>query len=281
MELLSSWLEGYEDKEVIDYLKYRWPLNANDTEINEERPQNQKGARSNTKEVREYLTKEHKAGSVIGPFKKNPFGPVARFSTLDTRPKKDSDELRVILNLSYPFEAGSVNSSINKETYVNNEDMRVRYPSVDDLAKLVRRKGRKCRIFIRDLSKAYRQLYMCPSSIHLLGYWFDDELYFDVTLSMGSRSAAYCCQCTTNAITYVYGTFGFEDVNYLDDLGAAEEENRAEEAFDCLGWILSSVGIKESHKKATPLVYIAVFSGNSVQYNYHDPSNYSRQIERN
>ena len=69
---------------------------------------------------------------------------------------------------------------------------------------------------------------------------------------MGSRSAAYCCQRTTNAITFIFNKHGYEDVNYLDDLGAGYEEDKAEEAYDCLGWILSTIGIKESRKKATP-----------------------------
>ena len=61
---------------------------------------------------------------------------------------------------------------------------------------------------------------------------------------MGSRSAAYCCQRTTNAITYIFGTHGFDEVNYLDNLGAAEEDSQADEAYDCLGWILNSIGIR-------------------------------------
>ena len=76
---------------------------------------------------------------------------------------------------------------------------------------------------------------MDPFLIHLLGYQFDGYLYFDVTLSMGSRSAAYCCQQMTNAITHIYENHGYEDVNYLHDLGAAETEEKAEEAYDCLG----------------------------------------------
>ena len=261
LALFEEWLKVYEDKEVIQYLRYRWPLNAKNMDHNEEVPRNQAGAQNNPSEVKEYLRKEREAGSVIGLFKRNPFGSEAHFSPLDTRPKKDSDELRVILNLSYPHDSGSVNSSINKDTYVQNELMSLKYPSVDDLAKLVCKKGKKCRIFVRDLSKAYQQLYMCPSSIHLLGYWFDDELYFDVTLSMGSRSAAYCCQHTTDAVTYVYNSLGYEDVNYLDDLGAAEEDDKAEEAFDCLGWVLASLGIKESISKAKPPAFVAVFLG--------------------
>ena len=139
--------------------------------------------------------------------------------------------------------------------------MNIRYPSVDDLATIVRRKGRRARIFVRNLWKAYRQLWMCPGSIHLLGYTFEDRIYFNVMLSMGSKSAAYCCQKTTDTITHIFGKFGYQNVNYLDDLGAAEEEHKAEEAYDCLGWILNTIGIKESTSKAKPPAYIAVFLG--------------------
>ena len=145
--------------------------------------------------------------------------------------------------------------------FAGEDDMTLEYPSVDDLAKIVGRKGRKSRIFIRDLSKAFRQLWMEPSSIHLLGFCFENKLYFDATLSMGSRSAVYCCRRTTNAITYVYGKYGYEDVNYLDDLGAAETEEKAEAAFDCLGWIMSTIGIRELKHKAKPPSFIAVFLG--------------------
>ena len=78
---------------------------------------------------------------------------------------------------------------------------------------------------------------------------------------MGSRSAAYCCRCTTNAITYIYHNHGFDDVNYLDDLGAAEVDSRAEEAYDCLGWILDTIGIDESKGKAMPPAFVIVFLG--------------------
>ena len=224
-------------------------------------PKNQKGVEEYPEQVREYIKKELEQGSIIGPFAKNPFGKSARFLPLDTRPKKNSHERRIILNLSYPFQAGSVNESINKEVYAGTEDMELRYPSVDNLAQIVRRKGKKARIFIRNLWKAYRQLWMCAGSIHLLGWCFENKFYFDVMFSMGSKSAAFCCQKTTSAITYIFGENGYDSVNYLDNLQAAEMDSRGDEAYDCLGWILSTIGIKELTKKATPPVYIAVFLG--------------------
>ena len=186
---------------------------------------------------------------------------MARFSPLDAIPKCDSDALRVILNLSHPFDGESVNKSIDKEVYDEFDDTTLKYPSVDDLAKLIRQKGRSSKIFKRDLSKAYRQLFCCLSSIHLLGYTFENRMYFDVTLSMGSKSSAYCCQRMTNAITHVYKQHEFEDVNYLDDLGTAEIDSKVEEAYDCLGWILDTIGIRESKTKACLLACIAIFLG--------------------
>ena len=106
---------------------------------------------------------------------------------------------------------------------------------------------------------------MDPKDVLYLGYIFEERIYYDVCLSMGSKSAAYCCQRTTNSITYIFKKFGFDDVNYLDDLGAAEEESKADDAFNCLGWILSSIGIKESKNKATPPSCIATFLG--ILYN--------------
>ena len=41
----------------------------------------------------------------------------------------------------------------------------------------------------------------------------------------------------------------------------AEEDLQAEEAYNCLGWILASIHVKESAHKATPSSFIAVFLG--------------------
>ena len=132
--------------------------------------------------------------------------------------------------------------------------MHVRYPSVDDLCSIIHRKcGKgKVKLFKWDLRKAYRQLWMSPESIMWLGFTFENKIYFDVTLSMGSRSAAYCCQRVTNAVTYLYQQEGYDNVNYLDNLGTAEIEQEANTAFKVLGLLLREIGIEESIAKACP-----------------------------
>ena len=263
-EYMEEKLENYPDIEVINYLKYGWPLNDQNTEINEEIPPNQKGVHAHHNEVCEYLYRELENGSVIGPFHTNLFGDESCFSPLDTRPKKGTDEVRIILNLSHPFKSGSVNASIDGEKYMG-KDMNLWYPTPEDLARIIKRKGKKCKVFIRDLKKAYRQLFLDPLSIPKVGYFFENEIWFDVTLSMGSKSSAYCCQKTSNCITYMFKQEGFENVNYLDDLGGAEVEEKAEEAFTCLGNILRNCGIWESTSKCTPPSEIATFLG--ILYN--------------
>ena len=104
-------------------------------------------------------------------------------------------------------------------------------------------------------------MHMSPNSIHLLGYVVDDLMYFDVTLSMGSKLAAYCCKCTTDVVIYIYHNKGFDGLNYLDDLGSAEVEELAEMAFNCLGQIMQKIGIEESVSKAQPPACLASFLG--------------------
>ena len=115
---MESLLTDYHDKEVVELLRFGWPINSIDTKIDTSIPKNQEGICQNLGKVLDYLESELQNKSVVGPFKENPFGRETRISPLGTRPKKDApEEIRVILNLSHPFEEGSVNSSIPKDSY--------------------------------------------------------------------------------------------------------------------------------------------------------------------
>ena len=102
-DYLEEELKEYKDKEVLKFFKYGWELNATDTEEQGEVLRNQAGARINKEKVHNYLKGQHAARSILGPFKTNPLGKFACFLPLDTKKKKDNEELRVILNLSHPF----------------------------------------------------------------------------------------------------------------------------------------------------------------------------------
>ena len=249
--MFEQLLYGYHDSELIQFIRFGWPIELSHClEDRVDIPPNQKGARTNVQKVGQYLASEIKRGSVIGPFVVNPMGKEARFSPLDAIPKKDSQDLRIIMNLSFPEQGGSVNSAVNKNSYLG-KDTDLKYPGIDDLVRLIQKK-KSCLLFKRDLSKCYRQILMDPGIIHVLGFTFKGKYYFDVVLTMGLRIACYICQRITNALMYIYYKQNYEGINYLDDLGAAEVRRLAWAAFLALGKLLKDLGIWEAENKASP-----------------------------
>ena len=82
--------------------------------------------------------------------------PFVALSPLNSVPKQDSAERRIILDLSWP--AGtSVNDGISSSSYLG-EDISLTYPTVDSIASLIWSVGTGCLLDKRDLKRAYRQL---------------------------------------------------------------------------------------------------------------------------
>ena len=109
------------------------------------------------------------------------------------------------------------------------------YPGLDSLVKLIRKKGRGCLLFKRDLWKCYCQIFMDPGSIHLLGFAVNQSLFFDVVLTMGLRIACYICQRIMNALMYTYRHLGHEGINYLDDLGGHQNKTPGQSGIPSAG----------------------------------------------
>ena len=68
----------------------------------------------------------------MGPYEKIPFQTKVGISPLSTRPKKNSDDRRVILDLSFPIGNG-VNDGILKDNYMGLT-AKLSFPKVDDFA---------------------------------------------------------------------------------------------------------------------------------------------------
>ena len=179
-----------------------------------------KGPREFPSEIKSYLESELCKGTVLGPFKENPFQTQLLLSPLNTVPKHDTNERRIILDLSFP-KGHAVNDFIPKDEYLQ-EKIDLVYPKVDDLVDLVKLKGQGCCLFKKDLQEAFRQICIDPLEYSKVGFKFKGNLYFDSVLSMGLRSSAFICQRVTNAITYMMFKVGVAILNYLDDLAGAE-----------------------------------------------------------
>ena len=249
-QFLREILIDYDDSVVCDFLQYGWPVGHSGSPFSSAFKKNHKGATDFPEDIKNYFKKELKYNAVLGPFKSNPFDEDIAISPINSVPKKDSKERRVIVDLSYP-ENNSVNDGISKDFYLGNS-ISVSYPTVDDFVKLIKSKGKGCKIFKKDLKRAYRQLNVDPGDIHLLGYKWKGHLYFDKVLTMGLRSAAYICMRTTDAIKYICQKFDISILNYLDDLAGCELSDRSDYAFDQLGKLLVQCGFEESIEKASP-----------------------------
>ena len=259
IKVLEKLLHNYRVKEIIQFLKYGWPISHDSRRYNTEKIKNWKGAMINKTAVKAYLENELRYKSVVGPFKSNPFNQPIGFSPLNTRNKKDSMEKRIILDLSFP-EGLAVDKGIDKATYLGvNVDWRL--PTVDTLAQLMIKKGVGSLLFKRDLKRYYRQIFVDPSDAVKLGYYVDDMIYIDSTLPMGMTSSCYIAQRVSSIIPFIMQQRGYSAVNYIDDLGGVDSASKAELAFEELGNILAEIGILESVQKATPPSTKMVFLG--------------------
>ena len=230
IEYLHRNLANYHDNEVVQFLKFGWPINYDKSTLPISKLGNHKGAREYPSHVDTFIKTEVDHRATIGPFTTNPFMFNTSISPLNTAPKRDPSERRVILDLSYP-RGRSVNDGIPSNSYVD-EQFRLSYPSVDSLCAMIRSKGRGCHIYKLDLTRAYRQLMVDPSDYPFLTYQWRGNFFADTVFPFGLRSASMACQRTTEALRYIHNSHGFPSIVFLDDLCGAETVDRSNDAFE-------------------------------------------------
>ena len=264
MQFIRSMLIDYKDTENCDLLEFGFPLGfqgdrstvlKNVTKKDVWKFKNHKGAEEFLNDMLSYIKKEFDNDAIIGPFEENPFDSGIKISPLNSVPKKDTSERRVILDLSFPRDF-----SVNKDEYMG-EKIELVYPKVDDYIQLIKQKGRGCLLYKKDLRRAFRQILLCPLDYPLVSFIWKKHIFCDCVLSMGSRSVAYCCQRVTNAISFIMFKIGICVLNYLDDLASAETVDNASFAFSTLGSILERCGIEEAKNKFCPPNTIMTFIG--------------------
>ena len=271
--------EGFYDTDVVEFLEFGWPIGMTGRPPDRIHVSNHKGATEYPLEVASYVTKGVNKGQIIGPFRQPPFSGGNITSPLNSVPKKDTSDRRIILDLSFP-RGSSVNDSIPKDSFLG-VPLKLHLPSVDKLVSQVRALGLGCLLYKRDLKAAYRQLPVDPRDIGFLQYCVKGHFFCDVVYPMGLRSACQGCQRTTNAVAFAFQKRGFKLVNYIDDLAGAEVPDRASAAFDELGELLGCLGLAESVDKACSPSTVMIFLGiefNTVEGTLEIPPEKLREI---
>ena len=253
IDFMKKMLNGYNDLQVCDLLRFGFPIgfNSDEKEGNDQNcvVKNHKGAVEFPNDIEKYLFKEAHFGAIMGPFKSNPFEEHLLLSPLNSVPKSDKIERRVILDLSFPKNGTSVNSFVSKDLYLGDK-VELFFPKIDDFIGLILNKGQGALMYKLDLRRAYRQISICPSNYNLVAFQWKKHIFCDTVLPMGLRSSAHICQRVTNAFSFMMFNIGFAVLNYLDDFGGVEKRDVAQFAFLLIRRIFYLSGVEEALDKA-------------------------------
>ena len=244
-------LDNYHDKQLIDYLEYGWPADYTAAAPPVSAKGNHRESLDHTIHIEKYIRKELECGALYGPFNELPFGPWTQVSPIMTRPKRNSEARRIIVDLSFPG-AQSVNAGIRKAQY-QGKPYTYTLPGILDLAEEISRLGEGCFVWCADLARAYRQLRTCPLSTPLFGITHDGKYYIDAAPPFGCRTSSMACARTTGAVVYLLRKMGHFALCYLDDfVGVASTHESAMKAYNDLMDITKKLGLELSIPKCVP-----------------------------
>ena len=100
LQLFSSLCTSDSDRELLTFLTYGWPLNRLPGPV-AQTWDNHALAKKFPQDINRYLQKELKHNTILGPFVTSPFpSEVTGISPMSTRPKKESAERHIIVDLS-------------------------------------------------------------------------------------------------------------------------------------------------------------------------------------
>ena len=118
-------------------------------------------------DIDNYIKSELRLGAMMGQFKIPPFITNIGISPISSRPKKDSNERCIILDLSWP-PGWLVNDGIDKNQYCRTP-IQLTYLTIDMLAKCIfdLRKQGEVRMWKKDLKRVFRLIPLCPKDYSL------------------------------------------------------------------------------------------------------------------
>ena len=251
---ISAWevhLQNYYDKQLIDFLKYGFPLDmVHNAIIDSKFIDNHPTAGQYPQDIGKYIHKEIQHHAILGPFDKPPITGL-HCSPMLTRPKPGGASRRVIVDLSWP-KLASVNHNIASDIYMDTP-FKLIFPTIDDIVnRIIALKG-NCLLYKVDIRRAFRILKLDPRDIAYTGLKWQGKYYVDTSVPFGYRHGSVCCQRVTDAIRYIMYTKGIDHLfNYIDDFIGVDEPAVVHSNFQTLLSIMAELGIPISEEKLFP-----------------------------
>lgn len=215
LNVWSKKLALYHNKDICIFLKYGWPVGYHALKPPTSCSNNHPSATLHPTHVQKFIDTELSHGAIVGPFTSPPFTPWTRCSPIMTRPKKETSDRRVIIDLSYPH-GEAVNDGISTQDFFGR-DISYSLPTIGDLVTLIQQQGRGSYMWKADLARAYRQFRIDPLDTPLLGINFNTAVYLDLCPSFGCCTSSAVCQRVSNALAFILAQEGHTVLAYLDD----------------------------------------------------------------
>ena len=251
---LKAWekhLHDYEDKQILDFLNFGWPLSYDKDSPPISSLDNHPLACKHSAATCEFISTKIGKGGIAGLFVQDPLISNLSISLLITVPKQGSDKRRVIHDLSK-----SVNLCIDSGSFLG-QHYNLRLPEVDRIVKFIMLKTKGCLLFKLDLCRACRQITIGP----LVGFSFKDVIYFQTRLVFGQRSAVLACQRTNKGAIFAYNTLGFLADMYIDDFFGADIPDRVFVAFIVSNTLLHELGLETAVTSSQSLIHRCYVEG--------------------
>ena len=210
--------------------------------------------------VSEIIVADLEAGKLHGPFSSPPYDHYI-VSPLGAFPKRDPSKIRVIHDLSHPFES-SVNSLIPPEDYS------LQYSTIDTAVEACRAHSSPMMGNI-DLQDAYKAVGVRLEDWHLLGFTWDldgsgEAFYFSRVLSFGLRSAPALFDQYAGALEKFMTHEGVAEsiVRYVDDfLLVRGDRDTVNSQLDIMIMVARRAGFSIQDKKVTRASQVVEFLG--------------------
>ena len=242
----------HDDPWIIDAVKYGFPIQYSGPPMFQPSSiYNHTSAAGYRATIQEYIQKETGMGALHGPYPSPPFVPWFHISPMMTRQKPDSNDRRVIVDLSYPD--GGVNAFIEPHVF-NGRPANHNLPTIESAVQAI---ASTCpgdiHLSVIDLSRAYRQFPVPPTDWPMLGIQFDGMYYFDGRLPFGARLSSFAMQSVAHFILRALRVKGIVAFMYLDDiLMVSAGRDQAQKQFDTTLSTLCLLGLQVAEHKLQP-----------------------------
>lgn len=203
----------------------------------------------------EYITKELVLGRMLGPLElaTRPHVHVSGFGVIFKG--HNTGKWKLITDLCYP-KGRSVNDGIDPGL------CSLLYSTVDEVAELVARLGQGTKV---DIKSAYRLIPVHPDDRSLLAVQWEGQIYIDLMLPFGLRSAPKIFNAVADALNWYLHQSGIPLIrHFLDDfiIVAPPGSQQCQEAMSILDRTCCELGVPiADHKREGPstcLTYLGI-----------------------